>query len=76
VALVNQKTDDYWGIVLLEMAQDAREDGDLKTAEILTAAATRYFGEADQLASRWRKIEARLDEHDVAAGRGPKRRAA
>jgi hypothetical protein len=44
------------------MAQDAKEDGDVATAELLTAAATRCFDEADRLAMRWRKLEARLDD--------------
>jgi hypothetical protein len=72
----DRKTDDYWGIVLLELAQDARDDGDVETAELLTATAMRYFGEADRLVSCWRKIEAGLDEHDLSAGRSRKRRAA
>ena len=48
---MDHQADEYWGILLLEMAQDARADGDLVTAELLTQAATRYFGEADRLAS-------------------------
>jgi hypothetical protein len=59
---MNNKTDEYWGVMLLEMADDAREDGDLKTAELLTTAAMRYFDEADRLATRWRNFEARLDD--------------
>ena len=58
---MDHQADEYWGILLLEMAQDARADGDLVTAELLTQAATRYFGEADRLASRWRSFETRLD---------------
>ena len=41
------------------MAQDARQDGDLVTADVLFAKAMRYFDEADRLASRWRRFEAR-----------------
>jgi hypothetical protein len=60
--MMDHKGDEYWGIVLLEMAHDAREDGDLVTAELLTAAAMEYFGQADRAAARWRNFEARLDE--------------
>jgi hypothetical protein len=44
------------------MAHDAREDGDFATAELLTAAAMKFYGEADRLAARWRNFEARLDD--------------
>ena len=57
--VMNHKTDQYWGTLLLEIA---REDGDFPTAELLTAAAMKYYGEADRAAVRWRKLEARLDE--------------
>ena len=59
---MDHKTDEYWGTLLLEMAHDAREDGDHRTAELLTAPAMKYFGEADRVAARWRKLEARLDD--------------
>ena len=59
---MDHKTDEHWAALLLGMALDAREDGDLATAELLTAAAMKYFGEADRLAARWRKLEARLDD--------------
>ena len=59
---MDHKTDEYWGTLLLEMAHDAREDGDFATAELLTAAAMKFYGEADRTAVRWRKLEARLDE--------------
>jgi len=39
---MNHRTDEYWGTLLLEMAHDAREDGDLETAELLTAAAMKF----------------------------------
>ena len=42
-AVMNLKTDEYWGTLLLEMAHDAREDGDFPTAELLTAAAMKYI---------------------------------
>ena len=58
---MDDQADEYWGTLLLEMAHDAREDGDFATAELLTAAAMKYYGEADRLAARWRKFEARLD---------------
>ena len=38
-SVMDHKTDEYWGTLLLEMAHDAREDGDFATAELLTAAA-------------------------------------
>ena len=59
--LMDRKADDYWGTLLLAMAQDAREDGDLVTAEVLFAEAMRYFDEENRLAERWRNFEARLD---------------
>jgi hypothetical protein len=59
---MDHKTDEYWGTLLLEMAQDAREDGDIATAELLTGAAVRYFDGRDRLATRWRNFEARLDD--------------
>ena len=58
---MEHKTDAYWAVMLLKMAEDARQDGDIVTAELLTDAAMKYFGEADRLAARWRKLEARLD---------------
>ena len=60
-SLMDRKADDYWGTLLLAMAQDAREDGDLLTAEVLFAEAMRYFDEENRLAERWRNFEARLD---------------
>ena len=57
---MDHQADEYRGILLLEMAQDARADGDLVTAELLTQAATRYFGEADRLASHRRNFAAHL----------------
>jgi hypothetical protein len=44
------KNDEYWGIMLLEMAEDARRDGDFATAELLTTAVIRCFDEADRMA--------------------------
>jgi hypothetical protein len=44
------------------MAWDARQQGDLVTAELLLAEAVRYFDEGDRFAERWRKFEARLDD--------------
>jgi hypothetical protein len=57
---MDHRTDEYWAALVLEMAEDARQDGDFATAELLTAAAVKYFGEADRVAKRWRKFEARL----------------
>ena len=59
---MDHRTDEYWAALVLEMAEDARQDGDFVTAELLTAAAVKYFGEADRLAARWRNLEARLDD--------------
>ena len=59
--VMNHKADEHWAALLLEMAEDARQDGDFVTAELLVAAAMN-FGEADRLAARWRKLEARLDD--------------
>ncbi len=64
--MMDHKTDEYWASLLLEMAEDARQNGDLVTAELLAAAAMKYFGEADRLAARWRKLEARLDHDDTS----------
>ena len=58
---MHHKADEYWGTLLLAMARDARQDGDLGTADLLFAEAMRYFDEADRLASRWRSFETRLD---------------
>ena len=41
------------------MAADARQEGDLVTAELLAAYAKDCLDEADRLASRWRNFEAR-----------------
>jgi hypothetical protein len=62
---MDHRTDEYWAALVLEMAEDARQDGDFVTAELLTAAAVKYFGEADRLAARWQKLEARLDDDTV-----------
>jgi hypothetical protein len=59
--VMDHKGVEYWGIVLLEMAHDAREDGDLVNAELMTTAAMRYFEEADCLAARWRKFPRTFD---------------
>jgi hypothetical protein len=58
---MDDKADEFWGTLLLAMARDARQDGDLATAELLFAEAMRYFDEADRLASRWQRFETRLD---------------
>ena len=73
--MMNYKTDEYWGTLILEMAEDARQDGDFVTAESLTAAAMKYFGEADRVAARWRKLEARLDDDSSRRDRGTLARA-
>jgi hypothetical protein len=58
-AVMNLKTKKCWGTIVLQMALDARQEGDLVTAELLVAHAMDYFQEADRLASRWRRFEAR-----------------
>ena len=62
---MKQKTDEYWGTLLLEMAQDARQDGDVVTADLLTGAAMQYFDGSDCLTRRWRNFEARADDEHV-----------
>jgi hypothetical protein len=61
---MTRKTDEHWGTLLLEMAEDARQDGDVGTADLLTGAAMAYFDGSDSLVRRWRNFEARADgEH-------------
>jgi hypothetical protein len=76
VCVMTYKPTKDWGTILLQMALDAHQDGDLVTAELLVAHSMDYFDEADRLASRWRKVEARLDERDAPTGRKRNRRAA
>ena len=57
--VMDHETEKYWGTLLLRMAADARQEGDLVTAELLSAHAKDYLDEADRLASRWRNFEAR-----------------
>jgi hypothetical protein len=59
---MNRKLKKNWGTILLQMALDARREGDIVTAELLAAHAIDYFDEADHLASRWRKVEVRFDD--------------
>ena len=59
---MDHKTDEYWGILLWEVAQDAHDDDDLVTAELLTDAAMRYFDGSDRLPTRWQKFQARLED--------------
>ena len=56
---MDHKTEKYWGTLLLRTAADARQEGDLVTAELLSVHAKDYLDEADRLASRWRNFEAR-----------------
>jgi hypothetical protein len=75
--VMNRKTKKCWGTILLQMALDASQEGDLVTAELLVAHAMDYFQEADRLASRWRNFEARHgDELRAARPRNRSRRAA
>ena len=53
---MDRKADDYWGSLLLAMVWDARQEGDLVTAELLLEEAMRYFDEGDRFADRWRKF--------------------
>ena len=76
--MTNHKTKKNWGTILLQMALDAREEGDVVTSDLLVALALDYFDEADRLASRWQKIEAHLDDHGAlrsAGGESPRRAA-
>ena len=59
---MDHKTEKYLGTLLLRMAADARQEGDLVTAELLAAHSKDYFDEANRVPSRWRKFEARLDD--------------
>ena len=54
---MDHETEKYWGTLLLRMAADARQEGDLVTAELLAAYA-KDCPEADRLVSRWRNFEA------------------
>ena len=56
---MNHRIEKYWGTLILRMAADARQEGDLVTAELLAAYANDCLDEADRLASRWRNLEAR-----------------
>ena len=66
---MDHKTEKYLETLLLRMAADARQEGDLVTAELLVAHSMDYFDESDRLASRWRKFEARLDDHHTTGPR-------
>ena len=59
---MDHKTEKYWETLLLRMAADARQEGDLATAGLLGAEANRSFDGANCLAPRWRKFQARLDD--------------
>ena len=59
---MDHKTEKYLGTLLLRMAADARQEGDLVTAELLATHSKDYFDEANRVPSRWRKFEARLDD--------------
>ena len=59
---MDHETEKYWGTLLLRMAADARQEGDLVTAELLAAYAKDCLDEADRLVSRWRNFEARHDD--------------
>jgi hypothetical protein len=68
---MDHQTGKYWGTLLLRMAADARQEGDLVTAELLAAYAKDCLDEADRLASprlrapqvdpkgRWRQLKGR-----------------
>ena len=42
---MDHETEKYWGTLLLRMAADARQEGDLVTAELLSAHAKDYLDE-------------------------------
>ena len=71
---MDRKADDYWGPLLLAMAWDARQEGDLVTAELLLEEAMRYFDEGDRFADRWRKFEKACLDDETA--RRPREAAA
>jgi hypothetical protein len=50
--MMDHKADVYARTLLLAMARDAREEGDLVTAELLFAEAMRHFDDGDRLAER------------------------
>jgi hypothetical protein len=59
---MDHKGDEYWRTVLLQMAHDACENGDLTTGELLATAAMRYFDEAERLPARGPKIRRLFDD--------------
>ena len=71
---MDRKADDYWGSLLLAMVWDARQEGDLVTAELLLEEAMRYFDEGDRFADRWRKFEKACLDDETA--RRPREAAA
>ena len=71
--MANRKAKKDWGTILLQMALDARQEGDVVTSDLLVALALDYFDEADRLASRWQKIEAHLDDHGALRSAGRER---
>ncbi|HEY7299624.1 MAG TPA: hypothetical protein VH684_17085 [Xanthobacteraceae bacterium] len=67
--MTQQNADDHLGILLLQMAQDAKHDGDVATSDMLRDAALRYFDEAGRLTRRLGDFESRLDEAQGPHGR-------
>jgi hypothetical protein len=68
--VANRKAKKDWGTILLQMALDARQEGDVVTSDLLAALALDYFDEADRLASRWQKIEAHINDHGAPRSAG------
>jgi hypothetical protein len=54
--MMDHKADVYAGTLLLSMARDAREEGDLVTAELLFAEAMGHFVEGGSLRRAWAKF--------------------
>ena len=54
---MDHQADVHMGTLLLAMARDARQEGDVVTAELLFAEAMRCFDEGDRFVKRWRNFE-------------------
>ena len=61
-SVMDHRTEKNLGTLLLRMAQDARKEGDIVSAELLAATAIDYFDEAEHLASRWQQFDARFGD--------------
>jgi hypothetical protein len=57
-----------------DMARDAREEGDVVTAELLFVEAMRYFDKGNRVSERWRNFEALTRALRIGVRRPPERR--